>query len=46
MRVTETVDYNHVAAHHEAIHERPVNWERWVRVPARSGGDGAKSRCE
>lgn len=32
MRVTETVDYNHVAAHHEAIHERLVNWERWVRV--------------
>lgn len=32
MRVTETVDYNHVAAHHEAIHARLVNWERWVRV--------------
>ena len=32
MRVTETVDYNHIAAHHEAIHERLVNWERWVRV--------------
>ena len=33
MRVTETVvDYNHIAAHHQAIHARLVNWERWVRV--------------
>ena len=32
MRVTEIVDYNHVATHHEAIHARLVNWERWVRV--------------
>lgn len=32
MRTTETVDYNHIPAHHEAIHERLVNWERWVRV--------------
>jgi DNA-directed RNA polymerase specialized sigma24 family protein len=32
MRVTETVDYNHVAAHHEAIHARLVNWRRWVTV--------------
>ena len=32
MRVQETVDYNHIPAHHEAIHERLVNWERWVRV--------------
>ena len=32
MRVTETVDYNYIAAHHEAIHARLVNWERWVRV--------------
>ena len=32
MRVTETVDYNHIPAHHEAIHERLMNWERWVRV--------------
>lgn len=33
MRVTETVvDYNHIHPHHEAIHERLVNWERWVRV--------------
>lgn len=32
MRVTEAVDYNHIAAHHEAIHARLVNWERWVRV--------------
>lgn len=32
MRVTEIVDYNHIATHHEAIHARLVNWERWVRV--------------
>jgi flagellar L-ring protein precursor FlgH len=32
MRVQETVDYNHVAAHHEAIHARLVNWRRWVTV--------------
>ncbi len=32
MRVTETVDYCHIATHHEAIHARLVNWERWVRV--------------
>ena len=33
MRVTETVvDYNRIAAHHQAIHARLVNWERWVRV--------------
>lgn len=32
MRVQEMVDYNHVQAHHEAIHERLMNWERWVRV--------------
>lgn len=32
MRVTEVVDYNHVQSHHEAIHARLVNWERWVRV--------------
>ena len=32
MRVQETVDYNHIPAHHEAIHARLVNWERWVRV--------------
>ena len=32
MRVQEIVDYTHVQAHHEAIHERLMNWERWVRV--------------
>lgn len=32
MRVQEIVDYNHVQAHHEAIHERLMNWARWVRV--------------
>ena len=32
MRVQETVDYNHIPAHHEAIHERLENWARWVRV--------------
>ena len=32
MRVQETVDYCHIPAHHEAIHERLMNWERWVRV--------------
>ena len=32
MRTTETVDYNHIPAHHEAIHARLLNWERWVRV--------------
>lgn len=32
MRVTETVDYCHIATHHEAIHARLVNWARWVRV--------------
>lgn len=33
MRVTETVvDYNHIKPEHEAIHDRLVNWERWVRV--------------
>lgn len=32
MRVTETVDYNHVPDHHKAIHERLLNWARWVRV--------------
>ena len=26
------IDYSHVAAHHEAIHARLVNWARWVRV--------------
>lgn len=32
MRTQETVDYCHVKPEHEAIHERLVNWERWVRV--------------
>jgi len=32
MRVTEIVDYNHVHAHHEAIHARLNNWRRWVTV--------------
>jgi DNA-directed RNA polymerase specialized sigma24 family protein len=33
MRVQETtIDYNHVQAHHEAIHARLENWARWVRV--------------
>ena len=32
MRVTETVDYNHIHPHHEAIHARLVNWRRWVTV--------------
>ena len=32
MRVTETVDYSHVQAHHEAIHARLENWRRWVIV--------------
>ena len=32
MRVTETVDYNHIKPEHEAIHALLVNWERWVRV--------------
>ena len=33
MRVTETVvDYNHIPAHHQAIHARLVNWRRWVTV--------------
>ena len=32
MRVTETVDYNHVPDHHKAIHERLENWRRWVIV--------------
>ena len=36
MRVQEAVvDYNRVAAHHEAIHARLLNWERWVRVRPR-----------
>ena len=26
------IDYNHIPAHHEAIHERLENWARWVRV--------------
>jgi len=32
MRVTEIVDYNHIQAHHEAIHARLENWRRWVIV--------------
>ena len=32
MRVTETVDYNHVPDHHKAIHARLENWRRWVVV--------------
>ena len=32
MRTQICIDYNHIAAHHEAIHARLVNWERWVRV--------------
>lgn len=32
MRVTETVDYNHVQANHQAIHARLNNWRRWVTV--------------
>lgn len=32
MRVQETVDYNHVPAHHKAVHERLENWRRWVIV--------------
>lgn len=32
MRVTETVDYNHVPDHHKAIHARLENWRRWVMV--------------
>lgn len=36
MRTTETVDYNHIPAHHEAIHARLVNWARWLR-PRLSG---------
>lgn len=32
MRVTETVDYNYVQAHHEAIDARLRNWSRWVIV--------------
>ena len=32
MRVQETVDYNHVPEHHQAIHERLDNWARWVKV--------------
>lgn len=35
MRVQETVvDYNHVPDHHKAIHERLLNWARWVRPRA------------
>jgi len=37
MRVQETtIDYNHVQAHHEAIHARLENWARWLR-PRLSG---------
>ena len=36
MRTTETVDYCHVKPEHEAIHERLVNWARWLR-PRLSG---------
>ena len=36
MRVQEIVDYTHVQAHHEAIHERLMNWARWLR-PRLSG---------
>ena len=36
MRVTETVDYNHIKPEHEAIHARLVNWARWLR-PRLSG---------
>ena len=32
MRVTETVDYNHIKPEHESIHARLENWARWVRV--------------
>lgn len=32
MRVTETVDYNHIHPHHQAIHARLENWGRWVIV--------------
>jgi DNA-directed RNA polymerase specialized sigma24 family protein len=32
MRTRETVDYCHVQPQHEAIHERLVNWARWVKV--------------
>ena len=32
MRTQICIDYNHIAAHHEAIHARLENWSRWVRV--------------
>jgi DNA-directed RNA polymerase specialized sigma24 family protein len=32
MRTRETVDYCHVQPQHEAIHERLVNWAKWVKV--------------
>jgi DNA-directed RNA polymerase specialized sigma24 family protein len=33
--MNEAVDYNHVPAHQEAIHDRLVNWAKWCRS---SGG--------
>ncbi len=36
MRTREIVDYNHIQAHHEAIHARLENWARWLR-PRLSG---------
>lgn len=32
MRTQICIDYNHIAAHHEAIHARLMNWARWLRV--------------
>lgn len=34
MRVQDTVDFNFVPDHHQGIHDKLLNWARWVRPRA------------